>query len=57
MSNERGETESSRGEEERRFDNFIYGDDDEIDDHVYHTPFDQQDQQSLPSHEFDNLIY
>ena len=46
--NEREDTESSRGEEERRFDDFIYGDDDEID---------QQDQQSLPSHEFDNPIY
>ena len=43
--------------EERRFDNLIYGDDDETDDHVYTTPSDQQDQQSLPNHEFDNPIY
>ena len=49
--------------EERRFDNSIYGDNDinetddrDIDD-VYTTPFDQQDQQSLPDHEFDNPIY
>ena len=49
--------------EERRFDNSIYGDNDfnetddrDIDD-VYMTPFDQQNQQSLPDHEFDNPIY
>ena len=40
--------------EERRFDNLIYGDEDETDDGVYTTPFDQQDQ---PNHEFDNPIY
>ena len=50
------------GGEERNFDNFIYGDDDDDDergdgDHVYTAPFDQQDQQSPPSHEFDNPIY
>ena len=51
--------------EKRRFDNPIYyGDNDinETDDHddiddVYTTPFDQQDQRSLPDHEFDNPIY
>ena len=49
---------------ERNFDNFIYGDDDDDDDddiddgdRVYTAPFDQQDQQSPPSHEFDNPIY
>ena len=47
---------------ERNFDNFIYGDDDDDDerddgDHVYTAPFDQQDQQSSSSHEFDNPIY
>ena len=52
---------TENGGEERNFDNFIYGDDDDdIDDggHVYTAPFDQQDQQSLrDSHEFDNPIY
>ena len=50
--------------EKRRLDNpTYYGDNDinetddrDIDD-VYMTPFDQQDQQSLPDHEFDNPIY
>ena len=48
------------GGEERNFDNFIYGDDDDErddGDHVYTAPFDQQDQQSSSSHEFDNPIY
>ena len=50
------------GGEERNFENFIYGNDDDDDDerdgdHVYTAPFDQQDQQSSSSHEFDNPIY
>ncbi len=51
------------GEFERKFDNFIYGNDsddgdDEIDgDRVYTAPFDQQDQQSPHHHEFENPIY
>jgi hypothetical protein len=53
------------GEFERKFDNFIYGDDDDIDgdddetdgDRVYTAPFDQQDQQSPSNHEVDNPIY
>ena len=45
---------------ERNFENFIYGDDDDDRDDgdlVYTAPFDQQDQQSSSSHEFDNPIY
>ena len=53
---EEGGTEN--GEEERNFDNFIYGDDIDDGGHVYTAPFDQQDQQSLhDSCEFDNPIY
>ena len=38
-------------------DNDINETDDRYIDDVYMTPFDQQDQQSLPDHEFDNPIY
>lgn len=44
--------------EERKFDNPTYGAcDGENEGSVYMAPLDQQDQHSLPNHEFDNLIY
>ena len=54
---ERKGNESSMSE--RKFDSPIYSDIDGETDHdnVYTVPFDQQDQQSQPNHEFDNPIY